>query len=157
MVVTSITRTEQLVRELLKCVSPGTTVGDGSHENGVEEVLFDLEVDGLRYLFIRLPKLGQPQVPLSPREQEIVRLVALGHSNKIIAGVLNISSWTVCTHVRRIFTKLGVASRAAMVAKTSELERMKDRRQIVRKSSLPSELECPPAPRSLVGNSRVVI
>jgi Bacterial regulatory proteins, luxR family len=31
--------------------------------------------------------------------------------------VLNISGWTVCTHLRRIFAKLGVGSRAAMVAK----------------------------------------
>jgi hypothetical protein len=43
--------------------------------------------------------------------------VAQGHSNKIIGDVLNISSWTVCTHLRRIFAKIGVGSRAAMVAK----------------------------------------
>ena len=50
---------------------------------------------------------------LSPREREIVRMVALGRQNKVIASVLNISSWTVCTHLRRIFAKLGVTSRAA--------------------------------------------
>ena len=44
-------------------------------------------------------------------------MVAEGHPNKVIAGVLNISGWTVCTHLRRIFAKLGVGSRAAMVAK----------------------------------------
>lgn len=43
-------------------------------------------------------------------------MVAKGHPNKVIADVLNISSWTVCTHLRRIFAKLGVGSRAAMVA-----------------------------------------
>jgi len=56
-------------------------------------------------------------VALSPREQEIVRLVAEGHPNKIIAAELDISAWTVGTHLRRIFAKLGVASRAAMVAR----------------------------------------
>jgi DNA-binding CsgD family transcriptional regulator len=71
-----------------------------------EEVLVDMEVDGCRYLLIRI----------SPREHEIVRMVAKGHPNKVIADVLNISSWTVCTHLRRIFAKLGVGSRAAMVA-----------------------------------------
>ena len=39
---------------------------------------------------------------------------------KTIAGIPNISSWTVCTHLRRIFAKLGVASRAAMVARLLE-------------------------------------
>jgi DNA-binding CsgD family transcriptional regulator len=59
---------------------------------------------------------------LSPREREIVRMVALGRQNKVIAAVLNISSWTVCTHLRRIFAKLGVTSRAAMVAKVADIE-----------------------------------
>jgi hypothetical protein len=47
-------------------------------------------------------------------------MVARGYPNKVIAGVLDISSWTVCTHLRRIFAKLGVTSRAAMVAKVIE-------------------------------------
>jgi DNA-binding CsgD family transcriptional regulator len=49
-------------------------------------------------------------------------MVALGRQNKVIAAVLNISSWTVCTHLRRIFAKLGVTSRAAMVAKVADIE-----------------------------------
>ena len=57
---------------------------------------------------------------LSPREREIVRMVAQGRQNKVIAAVLNISSWTVSTYIRRIFAKLGVGSRAAMVAKLLE-------------------------------------
>lgn len=44
-------------------------------------------------------------------------MVAKGYPNKTIAAVLEISSWTVCTHLRRIFAKLGVGSRAAMVAR----------------------------------------
>jgi DNA-binding CsgD family transcriptional regulator len=34
----------------------------------------------------------------------------------VIASVLEISVWTVSTHLRRIYAKLGVSSRAAMVA-----------------------------------------
>ena len=49
-------------------------------------------------------------------------MVAQGRQNKVIAAVLNISSWTVCTHLRRIFAKLGVTSRAAMVAKVADIE-----------------------------------
>ena len=84
-----------------------------------EEILVDTEVDGSRYLLLRMPRRNS-RVQLSPREQEIVRMVAKGHPNKVIADVLNISSWTVCTHLRRIFAKLGVGSRAAMVAQLLE-------------------------------------
>ncbi len=87
--------------------------------SGSEEILVDTEVDGSRYLLLRMPKRNS-RVQLSPREQEIVRMVAKGHPNKVIADVLNISSWTVCTHLRRIFAKLGVGSRAAMVAQLLE-------------------------------------
>ena len=59
---------------------------------------------------------GEDEVHLSPREQEIVRLVAKGYPNKTIAGVLDISPWTVSTNLRRIFAKLAVNSRAEMVA-----------------------------------------
>jgi DNA-binding CsgD family transcriptional regulator len=92
-----------------------------SQGNTAEEVLIDLDVDGFRYLLLRMPLLGKCRIRLSPREQEIVRMVAKGHPNKVIADVLNISSWTVCTHLRRIFAKLGVGSRAAMVAQLLEV------------------------------------
>ncbi len=42
-------------------------------------------------------------------------LVALGKANKQIARQLHISEWTVASYIRRIFNKLGVDSRAAMV------------------------------------------
>ncbi len=57
---------------------------------------------------------------LSPRELEIARMVAAGNPNKTIAAVLDISAWTVGTHLRRIFSKLRVTSRAAMVARLME-------------------------------------
>jgi DNA-binding CsgD family transcriptional regulator len=53
---------------------------------------------------------------LSPREFEIARLVAHGATNRAIATTLDISLWTVSTHLRRIFAKLAVSSRAEMVA-----------------------------------------
>jgi DNA-binding CsgD family transcriptional regulator len=79
-----------------------------------------MDLDVARYLLLRLPQPGTSRVLLSPREREIVRMVAQGHCNKVIAGVLSISSWTVCTHLRRIFAKLGVGSRAAMIARFME-------------------------------------
>jgi DNA-binding CsgD family transcriptional regulator/tetratricopeptide (TPR) repeat protein len=50
---------------------------------------------------------------LTPRELEVLRLVATGKSNRDIAAVLVISEHTVARHVQNIFTKLGVASRTA--------------------------------------------
>jgi len=58
---------------------------------------------------------------LTERELQIVQLVARGHSNKQIASRLYISEWTVSTHLRRVFAKLGVDSRAAMVYRCSSL------------------------------------
>jgi DNA-binding CsgD family transcriptional regulator len=115
---------EDLIRMLVHRSSPGRENGNEiDSDPQTEEIIFDAEVDGARYLLIHLRKPAQVQAQLSPREQEIVRLVALGHSNKIIGDVLNISSWTVCTHLRRIFAKLGVGSRAAMVARLLEIGR----------------------------------
>jgi DNA-binding CsgD family transcriptional regulator len=110
-----------LIRSLAsraEVVTDGCTPSPACSET--EEILFDVDVDGARYLLVRLPVPDRPQVQLSPREQEIVRMVAQGHPNKIIADVLSISTWTVCTHLRRIFAKAGVGSRAAMVARLFE-------------------------------------
>jgi DNA-binding CsgD family transcriptional regulator len=104
---------------LLEQTSAGAI--EGQAESTSEDVLIDTEVKGSRYLLVRLPQSARSRIQLSPREQEIVRMVAKGHPNKVIADVLNISSWTVCTHLRRIFAKLGVGSRAAMVARLLEV------------------------------------
>lgn len=110
----------EAVRSLVELIEAEIGGELGSADcNPSEEVLVDTEVDGSRYLLLRMPKRNE-RVQLSPREQEIVRMVAKGHPNKVIADVLNISSWTVCTHLRRIFAKLGVGSRAAMVAQLLE-------------------------------------
>lgn len=53
---------------------------------------------------------------LTRRELQVASLVAEGKVNKQIAALLGISEWTVSTHLRRTFAKLGVRSRAAMAA-----------------------------------------
>jgi DNA-binding CsgD family transcriptional regulator len=109
---------QQLMRTIITVTAANepAALADGARP-GAENVLIDTELDGMRYLLIRMPGTDQNRALLSPRELEIVRMVAQGHQNKIIAGILNISTWTVCAHVRRIFAKLGVSSRAAMVAR----------------------------------------
>jgi non-specific serine/threonine protein kinase len=53
---------------------------------------------------------------LSPREQEVLRLVAEGLTNKEIARRLILSDHTIKSHVNSLFNKLGVDSRAQAVA-----------------------------------------
>jgi DNA-binding NarL/FixJ family response regulator len=53
---------------------------------------------------------------LSPRELEVLELVAAGMTNRDIAGELFLSEKTVARHLSNIFTKLGISSRAAATA-----------------------------------------
>jgi DNA-binding CsgD family transcriptional regulator len=109
-----------LVQKLVDHLGESGAAGDEE-----EKVILDLEVDGVRCVFVRRPsEPARPGSSLSPREQEIARMVAKGYPNKVIARVLEISSWTVSTHLRRIFAKLGVSSRAAMVAHLLEEGRL---------------------------------
>lgn len=53
---------------------------------------------------------------LSPRELEVLLLLASGKTNKLIAGAIFVSEKTVDRHVSNIFAKLGVPTRAAATA-----------------------------------------
>jgi DNA-binding CsgD family transcriptional regulator len=106
---------EALVRQLITDIAEDDPADRGFSR--ADWVILDIEVGGARYLLLRVP---EPQVPLSPRELEIARMVARGYPNKTIASVLDISTWTVASHLRRVFSKLGVSSRAAMVARLLE-------------------------------------
>ena len=57
-----------------------------------------------------------PAHGLSPRELEVVRLVAEGRSNREVADALFIGHRTATTHVRNVLTKLGLDSRTAVAA-----------------------------------------
>lgn len=111
---------QSLVRHLIE--ESGRRGGALEVAEGQEAVMLDLVVDGVRCVLTRRP--AEPEradgVALSPREREIARMIAKGYPNKVIARVLEISSWTVSTHLRRIFAKLGVSTRASMVAQLAE-------------------------------------
>jgi DNA-binding NarL/FixJ family response regulator len=53
--------------------------------------------------------------PLTPREMDVLRLLAQGQSNKEIARALHLVEDTVKDHVRHILAKLGVQSRTQAV------------------------------------------
>ena len=58
---------------------------------------------------------------LSPRQCDILRLIALGRSNKEIARIIGITPETVKTHVKHIFIKLSVEKRAQAVVRAHTL------------------------------------
>ena len=105
---------EALLRRLIELLSRASPMTSGDLP-----VVVDLEVAGVRYV-VRVATQASAHIALSPREHEIAYMVGRGLPNKTIAANLGISSWTVSTHLRRIFAKLGVASRAAMVARLIE-------------------------------------
>jgi DNA-binding NarL/FixJ family response regulator len=77
-------------------------------------------LQGTVYAIVGEAREGTPNEPsaatvLTGRELQIASLVADGLLNKQIADRLQISEWTVCAHLRRIFSKLRVSTRAAMV------------------------------------------
>jgi two-component system nitrate/nitrite response regulator NarL len=60
---------------------------------------------------------AEPSAPvLSPREREVLDLIAAGHTIPAIAARLYLAPSTVKTHVQRLYEKLGVSDRAAAVA-----------------------------------------
>lgn len=66
-------------------------------------------------------RVAKPVVTLTPRETEILRLVAQGDSNPTIAGKLYVGEATVKTHLLHAFDKLGVSDRTRAVTKAMEL------------------------------------
>lgn len=112
--------TTQLMRQLVSqaCAADDLPPAAPDDQSRDKRILFDKEVDGVRCTLIRTHSDEKAAVNLSPREQEIIRMIAKGYPNKTIADVLEISTWTVSTHLRRVFAKLKVNSRAAVVARS---------------------------------------
>ncbi len=66
-------------------------------------------------------RVATPAITLSPRETEVLALVAQGSSNPDIARALFLSEATVKTHLLHVFEKLGVSDRTRAVTKAMEL------------------------------------
>jgi DNA-binding CsgD family transcriptional regulator len=102
-------RLEDVLGEVMAMVRLHSCRTDGSGG-----VLLDAVVGDVRCLCIQ--REPSQLMSLSPRQQQIAGMVAAGRTNHAIASSLEISVWTVSTHLRRIFAKLSVSSRSEMVA-----------------------------------------
>jgi DNA-binding NarL/FixJ family response regulator len=60
-------------------------------------------------------------IRLTPRESEVIHLIARGCTYQQAADRLGVSQHTVCTHVKNAYRKLGVRSGAAAVMRAVEL------------------------------------
>ena len=67
--------------------------------------------------FRRKAKTRDESARLSVREEQILMLLSQGYSNKLIAGKLEISIDTVCSHLKHVFEKLHVSSRTEAVVR----------------------------------------
>src|SRR5690348_14319322 len=91
-------RARSLLAELADCASDQGVGMEGQPLPGAE-ILLDTVLDGVRYQLLRAAAVPEA-VHLSSRELEIARMIARGHTNRTIAAVLDISPWTVSTHLR---------------------------------------------------------
>ena len=131
-VLTSFTDEEQLLPALqagaagylLKNAEPSELARAVRAAHAGEAVL-DTTVAARLLDSIAEPADAQPREALTPREREVLALIARGYANKRIALELGIAEKTVKTHVGHVLAKLGVADRtqAALHAARAGLTR----------------------------------
>jgi len=108
------------------CRDSGDAVGAASAFDAARQLFDDLGV-GLQAREAPTPRDPSPlPAGLTAREAEVLRLVAAGHTNKEIAGILFLSDKTIARHVSNIFTKVGVSTRSAATAFAFEHDLMHD-------------------------------
>lgn len=105
---------------LLKDAAPEELI-DGIRRAVRGETVLNTQVAGRL-----MGRMRNPNTALTPRELEVLELVARGMSNRKIADQLVLTEATVKSHLVHIFTKLDVSSRTAAVARAQELGMLGD-------------------------------
>ena len=99
-----VMKTQNLTRDARKIVEQLLSLTGDSHDQAI----------------VNMEALST-SASISQREQDVLRLLSDGYSNREIAQTLSISESTVKTHLRNIFEKLGVNNRLQAVSRAQEL------------------------------------
>jgi len=114
---------EQFFFEALRAGASGYVLKTAAHEDLIaacrttlrgQPFLYPQGVAALVREYLEQGSGGADQDPLSPRESEIVKLIAEGHSGRSIAELLHISDKTVERHRSNVLEKLGLKDRVAL-------------------------------------------
>lgn len=126
LVVLTMRNDAELAREALRAGATGFVLKEAAQTELIQAVR--LAAEGQRYLSPELGARLAAEVPADPgapddlsrRELEVLRLIALGHTNAEVAAQLFLSVRTVESHRARIQQKTGRSSRAALVTYARE-------------------------------------
>jgi DNA-binding NarL/FixJ family response regulator len=104
-------------------VGPGRTVrlvlyrGPGSDFSERDRAVLTLLRPHLQQAYLDAERRRHPVPRLTPRQTELLNLVAAGHTNTQIARCLGVTEGTVRTHRENIYERLHVSSRTAAVTR----------------------------------------
>ncbi len=121
----SVHENEQYFFEALRLGASGYVLKSGANRDLVEACrsamrgepfLYPAAVTALIRDFLDRETAGEPspQDPLTPREQDVVKLIAEGHTSEEIADALKISTKTVDRHRSNVLDKLGMRNRVEL-------------------------------------------
>lgn len=102
---------------------PGRTVrlylyrGPGPDFTDRDRAVLMLLRPHLRHAYLDAERRRHPMPRLTPRQKDLLHLLAAGHTNTQIARRLGISEGTVRTHLENLYRRLNVSSRTAAVTR----------------------------------------
>ncbi|AWN22633.1 DNA-binding response regulator [Deinococcus irradiatisoli] len=113
----------EVIAALLAASAGLAAVGAGRADLLTRDLEGDSTLDGEEFADDLTGDLDLPEggLHLTPREREVLELLAAGLSNKRAARQLGLSEHTVKFHAQAIYSKLGVGSRAAAVTRGIQL------------------------------------
>jgi DNA-binding CsgD family transcriptional regulator len=98
-------------------VGVGLIRGPGPDFSERDRAVLTLLAPHLAQAYREAERRRHPVPRLTPRQNDLLRLLAAGHTNTQIARRLGISEATVRTHLEHIYARLGVSSRTAAVTR----------------------------------------